>query len=95
MANKTAVNFTFLFEADGTTATIAISLATGPIFYSNPNAYALLSPTLNAALASAVTGVTSPGNTVSGAAISLTTLTVTFASAPAAGLNQVSGTLEF
>ena len=95
-AGKPAVQFYFFFELGAGDTSITISLLTGPIFFGGPSGAAPLFD-ISKALPSQVDNVSSSAGAPASASLDLlnTTLTLTWGSAPGAGLYQASGYFEF
>lgn len=92
--NKPVAYFNFNFEGDGASNTVAISLATGPVFYTASNSGAL--PPLFNTTPSGVKNLTAGGLTITGSTLLLGILTITFSANPNNGsFYTVSGFIEF
>jgi hypothetical protein len=96
VANKLALGFTILFNADGASSTVMLNVTTGPIGFTVPGTGAVL----NDSLAAAATGMINLNGDSSTGAITLTSLvlgvaTLTCANVPSAGLHEITGQIVF
>jgi hypothetical protein len=97
MAIVSYVDFSIQIIADGTSTVFTISLLTGPVFFAPIAGYNMTTFSVTGIFPNAVTSLASTDGTGVSATLSslLKTMTVTFASAPAAGIWQVVGRFTY